>query len=303
MTVIQCENLTKRYGKFHALHDVSLTIEGKKITGLIGRNGAGKTTLLKCIAGLYRKTSGELKVFGENPFNSLYVSENCIYVSDEMSFPTTLTLEQLLDMASIFYKNWDAQLAKRLFDYFSLNPNQYHHRLSKGMTSTFNMIVGLASRCELTLFDEPTTGMDEAVRQDFYRAVLKDYLQNPRTMIISSHHLNEIEHLLEDVLLLKEGKPLLHIPMSELKEYAIGVQGDSSLIAEWCRDREVIFTKEIGTDKRYAVVKNHATKSDIQRAKMEGLQVLPVSPSDLCVYLTNKRQGGIDDVFRQDELV
>lgn len=301
MTVIQCERMTKNYGKIKALHDVSFTIEGKKITGLIGRNGAGKTTLLKCIAGLYRKTSGELKVFGENPFNSLSVSENCIYVSDEMSFPVTLHLEQLLEMASVFYKNWDKTLAKRLFAYFSFHPKQYHHNLSKGMKSTFNMIVGLASRCELTIFDEPTTGMDASVRHDFYRAVLKDYLQYPRTIIISSHHLNEIEHLLEDVLLLKDGQPILHIPMSELKEWAIGIQGETSLVAEWSQNREIIFTKKIGTDQCYTVVKNHVTKSDIYRAKLEGLQITTVSPSDLCVYLTSNRQGGIDDVFRKDE--
>lgn len=301
--VVQCDGLSKAYGRMSALHNLSLTIEEKKITGLIGRNGAGKTTLLKIIAGFYRKTSGEINVFGEHPFNSLSVSANTIFVSDEMSFPMTLTLRELLDEASQFYANWDTQLAERLFDYFSFHPKQHHHNLSKGMKSTFNMIVGLASRCELTIFDEPTTGMDAAVRSDFYRAVLKDYLSHPRSMIISSHHLDEIEHLLEDVLLLKDGEALLHLPMSELKEWAIGVQGEPSLVKEWVENREMIHTEQLGTGQLYAVVKNHATNSDVYRAKLEGLNVSKVSPSELCVHLTSRQKGGIDDVFRNNESI
>lgn len=299
--VIQCEKLTKTYGNMHALQNVSLAIEGKKITGLIGRNGAGKTTLLKIIAGLYRNSSGHIEVFGKQPFNDLDVSANSIFVSDEMSYPMTLNLEEILEQASQFYGNWDAQLAKRLFDYFSFHPRQHYQNLSKGMKSTFNMIVGLASRCELTIFDEPTTGMDAAVRTDFYRALLKDYLAHPRSFILSSHHLDEIEHLLEDVLLLKEGTTLLHVPMSDLKEWAVGIQGEEELVNEWIENRDVIYTEQLGTGQLYAVVKNHATSSDLYRAKLEGLELSPVSPSDLCVYLTSKHKGGIDDVFRNDE--
>ncbi len=301
MTVVECTNLTKTYGKMKAIDNLSLTLEREKITGLIGRNGAGKTTLLKMIVGFYLKTTGELKVFDKEPFNSLTVSANSIFVHDEMSFPTTLNLQELLAEASQFYINWDTRLAKKLFDYFSFPPAQYHHNLSKGMKSTFNMIVGLASRCPLTIFDEPTTGMDKAVRSDFYRALLKDYLAYPRTFIISSHHLDEVEHLLEDVLLLDEGKALLHLPMTELKEWAIGVQGDAVLIEEWVKSEDIIHTKSVGSDQRYAVVKNHVTEKDLYRAKLEGLVVSEVSPSDLCVYLTSKHQGGIDDVFRNDE--
>lgn len=300
--VIQCHRLSKSYGKMQALRNLSFTIEDKKITGLIGRNGAGKTTLQKIIAGFYRKTSGEITVFGKEPFNSLFVSANSIFVSDEMSFPISLTLQEILEEAGQFYANWDGSLAKKLLDYFSLNPKNHYYNLSKGMKSTFNMIVGLTSRCELTIFDEPTLGMDASVRAAVYRALLKDYLVHPRSIIISSHYLNEIEHLLEDVLVLKDGEALLHLPMSELKEWAIGVQGETSLVKEWIKTRELIHTEQLGTGRLYAVVKNQeVTDSDAYCARLEGLKVFKVSPSDLCIYLTNKHQGGIDDVFRNDE--
>ncbi|MGO4886675.1 ABC transporter ATP-binding protein [Anaerobacillus sp. MEB173] len=204
--MIECNELTKTYGGKKALNNLSFMIEENKITGIIGRNGAGKTTLLKIIAGFLRETSGEIKVFSEKPFNSLTVSANMIFVDDQMSLPTTLSLQEILEVAATFYKNWDMELAQRLFDYFSFHRDQRHSSLSKGMKSTFNMILGLSARCPLTIFDEPTTGMDAAVRADFYRALLKDYIAYPRTILISSHHLDEIEDLLEDVLLIKEGE-------------------------------------------------------------------------------------------------
>jgi ABC-2 type transport system ATP-binding protein len=157
------------------------------------------------------------------------------------------------------------------------------------------MILGLASRCPLTIFDEPTTGMDAAVRKDFYRALLKDYLAFPRTIIVSSHHLDEIEDLLEDVLLIDQGEVLLSISMEEMKEYAVGVSGKASVLEEWLLNREVLYTKILSPDSKYVVVKRDY---GISEAVHYGLSVTPVSASDACVYLTNKAKGGIDDVFK-----
>jgi ABC-2 type transport system ATP-binding protein len=297
MNVVDCRGLSKVYGRTKALNDLTLTIEENKITGLIGRNGAGKTTLLKIIAGFIRETSGEVKVFSEEPFNNLYVSANVIYINDQMNFPTALSLKEILNVAATFYENWDHELAIRLFDYFSFHPTQQYNDLSKGMKSTFNMIVGLSARCALTMFDEPTTGMDAAVRKDFYRALLKDYLAYPRTILLSSHHLDEIEDLLEDILLLKDGKEYLHMPIADLKVWGIGIQGLTANVKEWIQDREVIHSKIIGLDHMYAVVRNDFSEYEKQQALEAGLSITPVSSSDVCVYLTSKTKGGIDDVF------
>src|SRR5690625_3974871 len=117
------------------------------------------------IAGFWRKTSGNIQVFGEDPFDSLTISANTIFVDDQMTFPETLTLEELLEDASKFYHHWDTVFANRLFNYFNFNKRQLHHHLSKRQQSTFNMIVGLASRSPLTILDAPTTGRDSAVRK------------------------------------------------------------------------------------------------------------------------------------------
>lgn len=246
MNVIECKGLTKSFGNALALNGLTLKIEDNKITGLIGRNGAGKTTLLKIIAGYMKKTSGEMNVFSENPFNNLMVSANTIFIHNQMNLPTALNLKEILAEAGRFYEKWDAELADRLFEYFSFHPLQHYDGLSMGMKSTFGMILGLASRCPLTIFDEPTTGMDASVRNDFYRALLKDYISHPRTIILSSHHLNEIEDLLEDILLMKDGKVMLHMPISDFNEWALGIQGERKAVEEWTQEKEIIHTKDLG---------------------------------------------------------
>lgn len=299
MSVIECRDLTKTFRGTKALNNLSFKLEDNKITGLIGRNGAGKTTLLKIIAGHMKETSGEIKVFSEKPFNNLLVSANTIFLHDQMNLPTALNLMETLEVGASFYGNWDSELANRLFEYFSFNPLQHYNGLSKGMKSTFNMIIGLSARCPLTIFDEPTTGMDAAVRKDFYRALLKDYIANPRTIIISSHHLNEIEDLLEDIFLLNNGKELLHMSVADLKEWAIGIQGKTPIVDEWTQNKEVIFTKSMGLENKYVVVKNDLSEEELQNARLAGMEVSPVTSSNVCVYLTSKTNGGIDDVFNK----
>lgn len=297
MNVIQCENLNKKYNSSHALKNLSFAIEENKITGLIGRNGAGKTTLLKLIAGFSQPSSGKVMVFSEVPFNNLKVSQNLIFIDDNMTLPQSISLLDILYAASDFYENWDMELAKRLFDYFSLNPNDLQKNLSKGMKSTFHAIIGLAARCPLTIFDEPTTGMDASVRKDFYRALLKDYLEHPRTILLSSHHLNEIDGLIEDVLLIKNGEKYLHISVEELKQFAIGLSGKKIIVDEWTRGKEIIYEKVVGAESAYVVVHNDYMKEDLEKARINGIEISSVAAEDVCVYLTNKTKGGIDDVF------
>ncbi|GAB6171504.1 ABC transporter ATP-binding protein [Paradesulfitobacterium aromaticivorans] len=300
MNVVECRNLAKTYGKLSAIDDLSFDIEENKITGLIGRNGAGKTTLLKMIAGYLRPTSGELKVFAHNPFNSLEVSAHTIFVDDNMSFPDSLTLADILVEVAPFYQNWDSRLAQGLFDYFSLNPQQRHSRLSKGSKSTFNTIIGIASRCALTLFDEPTTGMDSAVRKDFYRALLKDYIEHPRTVILSSHLLGELEGILEDVLLLDQGRKRLQLPLIEMKEFAIGLRGNAQAVLRFIEGREIIYKEEFAPGSLYVVIKRDLAPGDYERARQSGIESVSVTINDLCIYLTGKTKGGIDDVFKRD---
>jgi ABC-2 type transport system ATP-binding protein len=297
MNVIECRGLGKRFGTTLALHDLSFSIKENTITGLVGPNGAGKTTLLKILAGYLRETTGEVHVFSAQPFNNLMVSANTVFIDDNLALPGTLNISETLDAAGRFYPNWDYRLARRLFDYFCFEPRQLHKNLSKGMKSTFNMIIGLSARCALTIFDEPTVGMDAAVRKDFYRALLQDYLHHPRTIIFSSHLLKEIEEILEEILLLREGQKRLQLPTEELREYAVGLRGKEELVNRIAADKEIYRREQFSKDKIFVAARNSFDEAALQEAMAAGLEVLPISAEDLCVYLTSRTMGGIDDVF------
>lgn len=294
MTVIECNNVVKAYRNKRANDDISFTIKANTITGVIGRNGAGKTTLLKMIAGYLNPTSGQIKVFGQTAFQNLHVSANSIFVDDQMAFPTTFTLKDILKTCASFYPNWDAGLAEKLLAYFELSFYQQQMRLSKGQKSTFHMIVGLAARCPLTIFDEPTTGMDSSVRKDFYRALLKDYVAHPRTILLSSHQVEEIEHLLEDVLLIDRGKSILHMEIDDVRSYGLAVTGDAVAVTQVTKEHEIIYKESIGDNQLRIIVKNDGTLDN----HFTNVSVQGVAVHDIVVYLSKREKGGIDHVFQ-----
>lgn len=298
MNVIECRNLIKKYGSLKAVDDMSFSIEENRITGLIGRNGAGKTTLLKMAAGFLKPDAGRMEVFSENPFNSLKVSANMIFVDDRMTFPSGMSLKEIIGQAQCFYSSWNMKLATRLMEYFSLDFKKNHKSLSKGMRSTFNVIVGMAARCMLTIYDEPTSGMDSPARKDFYRALLKDYVAYPRTIIISSHLLGEIEEILEDILIIEQGRLFMYKPIDELKQYAVGLRGMSTAIRGEIPEEHVLFARKLGRDSEFIVAVKDEER--IERLKSAGVEMVPVSTDDLCVYLTASSRGGIDNVFDAD---
>ncbi|SDH63285.1 ABC transporter ATP-binding protein [Alteribacillus bidgolensis] len=300
MNVIECREVTKKYKRKKAIHPLSFSIEENKMVGLIGRNGAGKTTLLKILAGFLKESSGEVKVFSKRPFNNLVVSANTIFIDDQINFPSSFTLIDILQQGERFYENWDKELAHRLFAYFNLESRRSHGNLSKGKKSTFNIIVGLAARCPLTIFDEPTTGMDASVRKDFYRALLKDYITHPRTIILSTHHLEEAEDILEEVLLIKEGEKYLHLPMDNLKERLVGLTGKIDIVYPWIINRDILHTRKIGQEEVYLALKNNFTVNEQEKMKLSGVCISPVSANDACIYMTSEEKGSIDDVFNRE---
>lgn len=302
MTVIKFTDVTKSYRSQNVLKSINFDIAQGVLTGVIGRNGVGKTTLMKIIAGFIEETSGTVQVFSEKPFNSLKVSANSIFVDDAMDFPDALTLADILKECGRFYANWDATLANRLVEYFDFHPDARHLNLSKGKKSTFNAIIGIASHCALTIFDEPTTGMDSVVRKDFYRALLKDYLAHPRTILLSSHHLEEIEDLLENVLLIHDGVAHFHSSITDLQEMFIKLIGPAEKLLHHTKGRTIV-DKNIAGPVPEWTVENTFTSNEIERLKMDALAVFPISANDAYIALTQRPKGGIDDVFDRTETI
>jgi len=300
MPVIEAEELSKTYGGLTAIDQLSLNVDENKLIGLVGRNGAGKSTLLKLMAGYLKPSAGSIKVFGEAPFNSLTVSANTILINDRLSLLPPLSVTDVLEMMARFYPNWDHELAHRLCRYFELNPNASPTALSKGQQNTFYTILGIATRCPLTLLDEPTLGMDKAVRADIYRLILKDYLNHPRTLIISSHLIGELADILEEIILIDRGKKKVHLPVDELSGSVIRLRGSQEALSPILATDQVIEQQWMGKGTLSLVVRNELPEEMLHQLRSKQVDILPVPLDDVCVYLTKNKQGGIDDVFKHD---
>ena len=298
MDMVQTRGLVKAFGHTQAIDNLDLEFEENRLTGLIGRNGSGKTTLLKLIAGYYRPSDGIVSVFGENPFKSLTVSSQLIFVDDNMQFPPTMSLREILVEMKRFYVHFDAELAEKLLNYFGIDLRTRTAKLSKGMRSTFFAVLGIAARTPLTLFDEPTTGMDAAVRKDFYRLLLKEYIAHPRTIILSSHLLGELSNLLEQIVLLDRGRLVKKLSADEAETYAVGLRGATANIEKMVGSAEILHHEELSPGIVYVAVKAPLRDEQTLLARELGLELLPVHADDLCIYLTENGKGGIDHVIR-----
>ncbi len=296
MSVISCSNLEKRYKTKLAINNLSVSIDENKIVGLIGRNGAGKTTFLKMCAGYLRPTGGQLKILNEEVFDNIDVLSELIFVDEEIKYHRSYRIKDICELAAIYYKNWDAKFATRLLKYFNLDENQRYKRLSRGMKTQLNMIVGLSSRAPVTILDEPTLGMDAAVRKDFYNILLKDYMDNPRTILISSHLLNEIETLLEEIILIDNGELVLQKPIDEMQEFGIYLSGKRDVVEPYIKNKQVLNTEYMGNS-LIAAIKNDLTDGEKEELMNKNIDISKVKVEDVCIYLTRKQRGGaFDDV-------
>ncbi len=176
--VIEVNNLSKHYKDKRALDNVSLSLEGDAIYGLLGRNGAGKTTLMSILTAQNFATSGDVKVFGEHPYENARALSRICFVRESQKYPDDATPRHAFKAASLFFTNWDQELAEQLIKEFQLPMKQTIKKLSRGQLSAVGVIIGLASRADITFFDEPYLGLDAVARQIFYDRLLEDYSEH-----------------------------------------------------------------------------------------------------------------------------
>ncbi|MEX5300439.1 ABC transporter ATP-binding protein, partial [Kocuria sp. CPCC 205292] len=207
--VIEVRNLTKRYKDKLALDDVSFDVQENTIYGLLGRNGAGKTTAMSILTAQNLPTSGQVRVFGADPYENARVLSRMCFVRESQKYPDDATARHAFTSARLFFPRWDQELADELIDEFQLPLKRTIKKLSRGQLSAVGVIIGLASRAEITFFDEPYLGLDAVARQIFYDRLLADYAEHPRTVLLSSHLIDEVANLLERVLVIDAGRIIM----------------------------------------------------------------------------------------------
>jgi ABC-2 type transport system ATP-binding protein len=216
--VISVKNLTHRFGRKVALNDVTLHAERGRVFGLVGENGAGKTTLMKHLLGSLSPDSGEVRVVGFDPTaNPPAVLSRIGYLSEDRDLPRWMRIKELMRYTQAFYPDWDVEYAERLREQFHLAPDAKVRHLSRGEQARAGLLVALAHRPELLLLDEPSSGLDAVARRDILAVVVRSVAEEGRTVVFSSHLLEEVERVADDVAMIHEGKVALFTSMDELK--------------------------------------------------------------------------------------
>jgi ABC-2 type transport system ATP-binding protein len=258
-TAATLEGVSMRLGSHTALTDVTAAIPADTITGLLGRNGAGKTTLMQLLTGHRVPTTGRVRVLGEAPYENDGVLRRLCFIREGQRYPDHFRVCDALAAAAMLYPAWDADLAEQLVGDFELPRTRQIRKLSRGMNSAVGIVLGLASRAPVTLFDEPYLGLDAVSRHVFYDRLLADYAEHPRTIVLSTHLIEEISDLLEHVLLIDHGRVLLDTDAETLRESALTVSGPARHVSAFVAAHDLLHTESMAGQSRAIVRARGAT--------------------------------------------
>ncbi len=283
------DGVTMRFRGHTALTDVTAEIQADTITGLLGRNGAGKTTIMQLLTGHRVPTTGSVRVLGHPPFENDGVLSQLCFIREGQRYPDVFRVCDALTAAARLYPGWDADLADQLVSEFELPRKRQIKKLSRGMNSAVGIVLGLASRAPVTLFDEPYLGLDAVARHLFYDRLLGDYAEHPRTIVLSTHLIEEISDLLEHELLIDRGRVLLDADAETLRATALTVSGPAATVATFGAAHRVLRSESMAGQARAIVQVGTAT--DRRVAGDLGLTVEPTSIQQLVVALSRAAQA------------
>jgi len=286
-TNIECQNVCKKYSDKEVLKNVNLTLEKGKIYGLIGRNGAGKTTLLSIMAAQNPASKGLVTVDGENVWENQNALDKICFSRELNMAPSNanglsaMKIKDYLKLASVYYKNWDQNMADELVKKFELEPKKKLGQISKGMLSMVTIIVAMASKADYTFLDEPVAGLDVIMRKFFYDTLLKEYEETGRTFIISTHIIEEAANIFEEVIMVKKGEILFKANTAELIDSARHISGKAEDVDNAAKGLKTYNEENIGRSKGVTVFLRENQKIN------EGfdVSVQPVSLQNIFVAL------------------
>jgi ABC-2 type transport system ATP-binding protein len=246
MSRIEVKNVTKKYGAVTALDGVSATIEENRIYGLLGRNGAGNSTLLNIITNRVFPTSGEVLIDGEPVLENDRMLGKVYCMSEQPLYPESMRLKEVFKWTREFYPDMDMDYALALAEKFSLSTRKRLKTLSTGYTSIYKIIVALACNAPVLLLDEPVLGLDANFRDVFYRELIARYSEQPRTIVISTHLIEEAADVVEHVLIINNGRIILDDSTQNVLTAGCTVTGPAALVDEYVAGYRVLGSDMLG---------------------------------------------------------
>lgn len=286
MGVIDIKNITKYYGKVCALDDVSLTIEENKIYGLLGRNGAGKTTLLNLITNKIFPTKGRITIDGESVIENGNALSMVFYMAEMDLYPEGMKVKEMFKWTKEFYPSFDMDYANKLCEKFELNANKKIKSLSTGYNTISKLILALSSNAPILLLDEPISGMDANNRDLFYKELLSGYAKKPKTIILSTHMIEEIADILERIIIIKDKCIIADDTVENLLKRAYCVSGSAESVDKFIACKTPINIEQMASYKS-AVIMGEISNGDRNMARELNLEFSRVKLQKLFIYLTN----------------
>ena len=285
--MLEIKNLTKTFGGFKALDDLSVTVPKGAVYGLVGPNGAGKSTAIRHMTGVYRPDSGEVLMEGSPVYENPEVKERIGYIPDDIFYFNSATIEDMRSFYRGVYPQFDDQLYERLFEVFQLPKKTQLRRFSKGMQKQAAFHLAICCRPDLLILDEPVDGLDPVMRRQVWSLILSDVAQRETTVVISSHNLRELEDICDHVGIMDHGKMLLERSLADMQGSTVKLQ----IVGEIPDGLNILHEVASGRMKTLVVRGTAAEVSaKAQAANPVYFDVLPLSLEEIFIY----EMGGVD---------
>ena len=279
--MLEMKNVTKTFGSFKALDDLSMTVPEGAVYGLVGPNGAGKSTAIRHFTGIYRPDSGEITADGEQIYENPAVKERIGYIPDDVFYFSTATLEDMRKFYKGMYPQFDDALFDRLYDVFQLPKDSPIRRFSKGMQKQAAFHLTICTRPDILILDEPVDGLDPVMRRQVWSLILSDVAQHGTTVLISSHNLRELEDICDHVGIMDHGKMLLQKSLADMQ----GATHKLQLVGETPEGLDVVHESASGRLKTL-IVRGDAEKISalVEKTNPAYFDMLPLSLEEIFIY-------------------
>jgi ABC-2 type transport system ATP-binding protein len=288
MSKIEVQHVNKRlrFAKRYILSDINLTFQENEIYGLFGENGAGKSTLMELIADYNFRTSGSILYDGQDVHENAMALKQIYYMNQLDMYPKYTRVKTIFKMVSNMYANYDINLQKKLIVDFKLDVEQFFNRLSTGYKSIVKVILSLCVPCQFVFLDEPTLGLDARNREIFYQTLIETYSERPRTFVLSTHIVEEIDNIISQFILVENGKIVMHDSVERLQSQSYSISGPAEDINTLLQDVHVLEQEQLG---RYKTV--HFIGKLPNRPVPDTIDVTHMKLQKLLVYLMDRGIG------------
>ena len=281
---LEFKHVTKTFGNLKALDDINLVLEDKKIYGILGRNGAGKTTLMRCLAGWIVPDEGEILLDGKKIYGSDELLSKIFFMSEARTWPKDMNFIEVAKVCKDFYQDsFNYEIALSYASKFNLNTKKKLSKLSTGYISIYKICLTLAMDTNIVMYDEPVLGLDANHRQLFYSLLVESYTRKMKMILISTHLIEEVSSLFEEVIIIKESKVLVYLPSEELVGAGWSVSGKEEMVEKFISDKKVLSSNSLGG----LMTSCYLGK----KGNQEGLQFKALDLQHLFIELTNSKEA------------